>query len=110
MADEPPTLGGDDTGPTPFEWILTGLGSCKAITLKMYAERKGWHLEQVAVDVTYKSHDGVAVITAHLSLTGDLTPEQQERLREISDRCPVHKLLANPVQIQTQLIASEGRE
>lgn len=52
MADEPPTLGGDDTGPTPFEWILTGLGSGKAITLKMYAERKGWHLEQVAVDVT----------------------------------------------------------
>ena len=40
-ADEPPTLGGDDAGPTPFEWILTGLGSCKAITFKMYAERKG---------------------------------------------------------------------
>lgn len=107
-ADEPPTLGGDDTGPTPFEWILTGLGSCKAITLKMYAERKGWQLEQVAVDLTYEPHNAEAMITAHLTLTGDLTSEQRERLREISDRCPVHKLLSNPVQIQTQLVDSEG--
>ena len=45
MADEPPALGGDDAGPTPFELILTGLGSCKAITLQMYAERKGWDLK-----------------------------------------------------------------
>ena len=103
-ADEPPTLGGDDLGPTPVEWTLTGLGTCKAITLKMYAERKGWHLEQVAVDLAYESHDGDAIITAHLTLTGNLTPEQRERLREISDRCPVHKLLTNPVQIQTQLV------
>lgn len=107
-ADEPPTLGGDDLGPTPFEWTLTGLGACKAITLKMYAERKGWHLEQVVVDLTYESHDGAAMITAHLTLTGDLNDEQRERLREISDRCPVHKLLTNPVQIQTQLVDSSG--
>ncbi|NEQ47366.1 MAG: OsmC family protein [Leptolyngbya sp. SIOISBB] len=107
-ADEPPTLGGDDLGPTPFEWTLTGLGTCKAITLKMYAERKGWNLEQVAVDLTYESHDGTAMITAHLTLTGDLNDEQRERLREISDRCPVHKLLSNPVQIQTQLVDASG--
>ncbi|MEM9002812.1 MAG: OsmC family protein [Cyanobacteria bacterium P01_F01_bin.86] len=103
-ADEPPTLGGDDTGPTPFEWILTGLGSCKAITLKMYAERKGWPLKQVAVDLTYTSHEGEPFIAANLTLEGNLTDEQRQRLREISDRCPVQKLLAAPVKIQTQLV------
>jgi putative redox protein len=55
QADEPPTLGGDDAGPTPVEWLLTSLGACKAITLQMYAERKGWQLEQVTVDLTYES-------------------------------------------------------
>lgn len=76
-ADEPPGLGGDDTGPTPFEWTLTGLGSCKAITLKIYAERKGWHLEQVTVDLTYESREEEAIITADLTIEGDLTDEQR---------------------------------
>ena len=107
-ADEPPTLGGDDTGPAPFEWILVGLGSCKAITLKMYAERKGWNLERVTVDLTYESHEGDPFITAHLTLEGDLNDEQRQRLREISDRCPAHKLLTTPVPIQTQLVDLAG--
>lgn len=103
-ADEPTTLGGDDAGPAPFEWILAGLGSCKAITLKMYAERKGWPLEQVAVDLTYSAQEGSPLITAHLTLTGDLTDEQRQRLLEISYRCPVHRFLAPSAHIQTQLI------
>ena len=103
QADEPPPLGGDDAGPTPVELLLTSLGTCKAITLQMYAERKGWPLAQVTVDLTYESRPGDPVITAHLTLGGDLTDEQRQRLRDISDRCPVHKLLTHPLSIQTQL-------
>lgn len=103
VADEPLPLGGDDVGPAPFEWILAGLGSCKAITLKMYAERKGWNLESVVVDLSYDNQDKQAIIQAELTLKGDLDDEQRQRLREISDRCPVHRMLTASAQIQTQL-------
>ena len=104
VVDEPPTLGGDDAGPTPLEYLLASLGSCKAITLQMYADRKGWQLGKITIDLTYEARPGEEpVITANLFIEGDLTDEQRERLREISDRCPVHKLLTHPLQIQTQL-------
>ncbi len=108
-ADEPPTLGGDDAGPTPFEWILAGLGSCKAITLKMYAERKGWKLAEVLVDLTYDADDNGQSIQAELTLVGELDDAQRQRLREISDRCPVHKFLTAPVEIHTQLVSAEDQ-
>lgn len=104
LADEPPDMGGDDTGPTPFEYILTGLGSCKAITLQMYAERKGWALESVTVELRYEKQANGHCIYAELTVSGDLDERQRERLREISDRCPVQRLLTEPVQIETQLI------
>ncbi|WP_299485244.1 OsmC family protein [Acaryochloris sp. IP29b_bin.137] len=102
-ADEPPSLGGDDVGPTPTELILAGLGSCKAITLQMYAERKGWTLASVAVELSYDSDDQPPIIQAKLTLEGDLDEQQRQRLRDISDRCPVHKLLTTPISIKTQL-------
>ena len=104
LADEPPDIGGDDTGPTPFEYILTGLGSCKAITVQMYAERKGWALESVTVDLRYEKQENGHRIYADLTVEGDLDEQQRERLREISDRCPVQRLLTEPIQIETQLI------
>ncbi len=106
IADEPPALGGDDAGPAPFEWILAGLGSCKAITLKMYAERKSWNLESVVVDLSYENHDNQLTVRTDLTLEGKLDDEQRQRLREISDRCPVHQFLTTPVQIQTRLVAN----
>lgn len=103
-ADEPPSLGGDDAGATPFELVLAGLGACKAITIRMYAERKGWHLEAVDVVVNYENKDGVALIQAELCLAGDLDATQKQRLLEVGDRCPVHRLLTGQAVIETTLV------
>ncbi|WP_072016231.1 OsmC family protein [Leptolyngbya sp. KIOST-1] len=104
VADEPPHLGGDDRGPTPTELLLASLGSCKAITLRMYAERKGWAIDRIDVAVELQSGASQPVIVAHLTLEGDLTADQRDRLREIGDRCPVHRLLAASVAVQTVLV------
>lgn len=104
LADEPLELGGDNTGADPFSYVLAGLGACKAITLKMYAERKGWLLRDVVVDLVHeKSPEGQSRIIVQLQLEGELTTEQRQRLAEIADKCPVHKLLIAEVDIQTRL-------
>ncbi|MBD2114325.1 MULTISPECIES: OsmC family protein [Cyanophyceae] len=103
VADEPTHLGGSDQGPTPTELVLAGLGSCKAITIKMYAERKGWPVENVYVAAELQTVEKQAVIVAYLTLVGDLSAEQRDRLREIGDRCPVHRLLSAGTSIQTVL-------
>ncbi len=100
-ADEPLEVGGDDGGPTALDFVLAGLGSCKAITIKMYAERKGWELTDVKVDVTHQKINNQYQIFASLHLEGNLTEEQKLRLLEIANKCPVHKILASGVEIQT---------
>ena len=102
-ADEPINIGGSDAGATPVELVLAGLGSCKAITLKMYAERKGWKLTHVDVNVFHQKIKQQYQISAHLHLEGDLTDEQKQRLLEIAEKCPVHKLLQSSAQIETLL-------
>lgn len=102
-ADEPAAVGGGDRGPTPVELLLAGLGSCKAITIKMYAERKGWSVEHVYVAAESHTVDQQTVVTAYLTLEGNLTDDQRDRLREIGDRCPVHRLLSSGVKIHTVL-------
>ncbi len=102
-ADEPTSVGGDNQGPTPTELLLAGLGSCKAITIKMYAERKGWAIDNVCVSAKIQTIEKQSVITAYLTLTGDLTEEQRHRLREIGDRCPVHRLLSIATEVHTVL-------
>ena len=100
-ADEDSGTGGDNTGPAPHELLLAALGSCTAMTLKMYAERKGWPLEHVQVTLTGQHTDGRFVITRHLALTGTLDAEQRQRLIEIAEKCPVHKTLAGEIVIMT---------
>jgi putative redox protein len=97
--DEPVSLGGTDTGPTPTETLLAALGACEAITLRMYAGRKGWPLRDARVTLNAATIDGVFVITRHLELVGDLDEDQLTRLREIANKCPVQKAITGEVRV-----------
>jgi putative redox protein len=100
-ADEITEKGGDDSGPGPHELLLAALASCTAMTLKVYAERKGWALRDVRVTVNGQPADGGFLINRRLILTGDLDAEQRQRLLEIADKCPVHRTLAGDITILT---------
>ena len=94
-ADEPESLGGHDTGPSPYEYVLAGLGACTAMTLRMYASRHGWALRNTAVNLQHDkilAPDGKGKIDRFnrvIRLEGDLTDEQRRRLFEIAEKCPV---------------------
>lgn len=97
--DEPVSLGGTDTGPTPTETLLAAVGACEAITLRMYATRKGWPLRDARITLNGATVDGVFVITRHLDLIGELDDAQRTRLREIADKCPVQKIITGQVRV-----------
>lgn len=104
-ADEPEALGGDDLGPTPFEYLAAGLGACTTITLRMYATRKKWPLEHVKVTVGQsKADDGTHVFSRKITLSGDLDDTQRARLIEIAAKCPVHKTLCHANRVETTLV------
>ena len=113
VADEPASSGGDDLGPSPYELLNSALGACTAMTLKLYAERKNWDLQEVFVYLTHKkipakeldpntdSLKNVDYISKKVSFIGNLDTTQKERLLEIAAKCPVHKTILNPVFIET---------
>jgi putative redox protein len=109
-ADEPADSGGGDTGPTPTELMAAALASCTAITLEMYAERKGWELGAVEVDVDWPDAvKGGKKLQVDIRIPAELTDEQRERLVVIAGKCPVHKaLVADDLEIDDslELIAS----
>ena len=101
ISDEPSDEGGTDLGPTPIQMLAGSLGACTAITLRMYADRKGWPLKQADVDVTINRSTPPAVITRQIRLHGPLDAEQRARLMQIADACPVHKILSAAIPVTT---------
>ena len=104
--DEPEEVGGTDTGPTPNELLRTALASCTTITVRMYADRKGWPLERIEAEVDGVSKREGGTMRSHfvrrVRLVGDLDDEQRARLIEIAGRCPVHRTLEGEVEIETE--------
>jgi putative redox protein len=102
LTDEPEPVG-DNAGPDGHELLLAGLGSCQAITLRLYCERKGWDLGEVTVTVTNERiGNGIERIESHMTATGKLDEEQRQRLEEIMGRCPISKLIkSQPEMIET---------
>lgn len=116
LADEPAAFGGDDFGPSPYEYLNAGLVACTAMTLKMYSQRKNWDLKEVFVYVTNsrKHSDDLGLelekpayldyISKKLRFVGDLDEVQKQRLKEIASKCPVHKTLVSEVVFETSII------
>lgn len=116
IADEPKSVGGDDFGPSPYDFLSAALASCTAMTLKLYAERKKWDLQEVFVYVTYsKKHSDDLMgdlnqptrfdhLLKKLKFVGNLDASQQKRLEEIASKCPVHKTLLSEIIIDTEVV------
>ncbi|MCL4848133.1 MAG: OsmC family protein [Acidobacteria bacterium] len=103
-ADEPQAVGGHDTGPTPMELLAGALAGCTAITLRMYSQRKNWPVDDIDVDVALeKTAEGTRTATMVITVTGALEEEQRARLVQIAHACPVHKIVAPGLPIETTL-------
>jgi putative redox protein len=104
MADEPADLGGSDLAFAPDEILASALASCSIITMRMYANRKEWPLESIAMEVAFERDGLVSKFVKKVQFRGDLTTDQQQRLLSIGDKCPVHKTLSNPIHLSSVII------
>ena len=105
LADEPVSSGGTNKGFSPHELLSSALASCTCITLRMYADRKKWNLDNVISSVTITNDAKQNILTIHLKieLIGKLSATERERLFEIAKHCPIHKVLINSITIETEL-------
>lgn len=115
IADEPIKVGGSDAGPDPYQHLLAGLGACTVMTLRMYADRKKFPMENVIVKLSHdrehgedcqacdEEHPKIDLINRNIEFKGDLSDEQIEKLLVIADKCPVHRTLHNKIEVRTKL-------
>jgi putative redox protein len=108
VVDEAVAAGGSDAGPSPTRLLAASLASCMAITMEMYAERKGWELGPVEVDVEAE-YEGYAPVSfaATLRLTGELSEEQRQRLLVVAGKCPVHKVIGRETPVTISEMVEE---
>jgi putative redox protein len=104
-ADEPAERGGDDAGPSPQELLAASLASCTAITIEMYADRKGWDIGEVAVDVDYEpaQRGSPTRFAMSVRLPKELPEDQRRRLMQIAAKCPVHRTLEGEVMFDERV-------
>jgi len=109
LADEPKSMGGEDAGPAPFDYLLAALGACTSMTLRLYAKRKGYALDDVQVVLRHEriEVDGQLCdrIRRRITLHGDLSSEQRQRMLEIAGKCPVARTLGQPLLLEAELAA-----
>ncbi|MHA7811896.1 MAG: OsmC family protein [Phycisphaerales bacterium] len=106
FVDEPGELNGADTAQDPYETLLGALGACKAITVRMYAQRKGWDLQEVRLDLAHSRPNGRGnpeQIDISISFIGELDGDQRKRLKEIANACPVQKTITGELSVNTIL-------
>jgi putative redox protein len=121
LGDEPVEVGGDDTGPTPYELLLGALAACTCMTIAMYAKRKDWELEGVSVRYTHnKVHaddcdecedDATGYldrVESQITITGRFDDDQRARLEQVAKRCPVHKTLEKGMTIVDHVHVSDA--
>jgi uncharacterized OsmC-like protein len=116
VVDEPRALGGSDTGPSPYDLLISALGACTSMTLSLYARRKQWPLEAVTVRLRHSKIHAIDCadcdtkggmldgIERDVELHGDLSAEQRAQLLDIANKCPVHKTLRSEINIRTRLL------
>ena len=104
IADEPEELGGTNAGPAPGEFLMISLASCTAITLRMYADRKQWNVSKIKVEVASEKMDNKTFFKREILIEGDIKEDQRQRLLQIANSCPVHRVLTNPIEISIILI------
>jgi len=107
-SDEPADLGGTDEGMTPAALLLASLGSCTAITIRMYADRKEMALEAIKIHLSIDNKEEElnkdTNISRQIEFIGDLTDKERDKLLQIADKCPIHKILSNPISITSVMI------
>jgi len=104
IADEPISHGGTAKGFAPMELLASSLAACTSITLRMYADRKEWALDSIEVSVNIEANTTESLFNRAITLNGNLSQEQTDKLLDIANHCPVHKILSNTISIHTTLL------